>query len=323
MTKAKIDDAALIQMWLTGLSANTQMAYRHEIVTFAGRLSGRPLPSTTTLDVQRYARILEAGGLAASSRYRALSALRSFFKFIVMAGVVSRNPTRALKMPKFCNELAMRVLRVEDVRRIVRAARDLIPRIPGADAEPSFRDYVLVRTLYQTGARISEVLGLRWANFSEQDAGAWVTLSGKGGKSRTVQIGAEIWALIKRLRFDSLPSGYVFRASFCESKPISREHFSRTVHYITMLAGIEAPVSPHWFRHAHASHALDAGCPIHVVKETLGHASLSSTERYLHVRPGESSSRFLPAIDKPPDGAGNVPECRAARQNRTRGIRSA
>jgi site-specific recombinase XerD len=59
-------------------------------------------------------------------------------------------------------------------------------------------------------------------------------------------------------------------------------------------AGLEASVSPHWLRHAHASHALDRGAPIHLVQATLGHASISTTGRYLHARPKESSGRFLP-----------------------------
>ena len=59
-------------------------------------------------------------------------------------------------------------------------------------------------------------------------------------------------------------------------------------------AGIDLPVSPHWFRHAHASHALDRGAPIHLVQATLGHASIATTGRYLHARPRDSSSRYLP-----------------------------
>lgn len=61
-----------------------------------------------------------------------------------------------------------------------------------------------------------------------------------------------------------------------------------------LRAGIELAVSPHWFRHAHASHALDCGAPIHLVQATLGHASITTTGRYLHARPNDTSSRFLP-----------------------------
>ena len=68
----------------------------------------------------------------------------------------------------------------------------------------------------------------------------------------------------------------------------------RIVRQSALRAGIELPVSPHWFRHAHASHALDRGAPIHLVQATLGHASITTTGRYLHARPNDSSSRFLP-----------------------------
>ena len=68
----------------------------------------------------------------------------------------------------------------------------------------------------------------------------------------------------------------------------------RIVRTAAERVGIEAPVSPHWFRHAHASHALDRGAPIHLVQATLGHASITTTGRYLHARPADSSNRFLP-----------------------------
>ena len=68
----------------------------------------------------------------------------------------------------------------------------------------------------------------------------------------------------------------------------------RVVRAAAKRAGIDLPVSPHWFRHAHASHALDRGAPIHLVQATLGHASITTTGRYLHARPQDSSSRFLP-----------------------------
>jgi len=67
----------------------------------------------------------------------------------------------------------------------------------------------------------------------------------------------------------------------------------RVVRQAARRAGVDLPVSPHWFRHAHASHALDRGAPIHLVQATLGHASLTTTGRYLHARPKDSSSRFL------------------------------
>jgi integrase/recombinase XerD len=68
----------------------------------------------------------------------------------------------------------------------------------------------------------------------------------------------------------------------------------RVVRAAAKRAGLELPVSPHWFRHAHASHALDRGAPIHLVQATLGHATITTTGRYLHARPNDSSSHYLP-----------------------------
>jgi site-specific recombinase XerD len=77
-------------------------------------------------------------------------------------------------------------------------------------------------------------------------------------------------------------------------EPLTDSGIWRIVKQAAQRAGIEVPVSPHWLRHAHASHALDRGAPIHLVQVTLGHASITTTGRYLHARPKESSSKFLP-----------------------------
>jgi len=165
---------------------------------------------------------------------------------------------------------------------------------------PPLRDYVLIRTLYETGARISEVLGLRWPDAAVQINGeVIVTIFGKGGRTRSVRISADVWRLMQKLREGSTSDGFIFRTQWGGTRALGRVHFTRICHLLAKLAGIDIPISPHWFRHAHASHSLDNGCPIHVLKEQLGHASLDSTERYLHVRPGESSGRYLPAVEAP------------------------
>lgn len=175
-------------------------------------------------------------------------------------------------------------------------ARDLRKSLKRA---PPYRDYVLIRFLYETGCRISEALGARWPDFTaKSNGGAVVTVYGKGRKTRSVEVGADVWGLLRPLRQGGGRDGFVFRTAWRGSRALGREHFTRTVYHVATLAGIDAKPSPHWFRHSHASHALDNGCPIHVLKEQLGHASLMSTERYLHVRPGESSGRYLPKVDR-------------------------
>jgi len=343
-----LDDAQLLRGWLQGVSPNTEKAYLHEAAAFAAFL-GRPLLSAEVDDLQGYAYHLQGGGLGLASQYRALSTLKSLFRFAVDLGAIDRDPARALRLPKPRDGLAARILTIEEVRAIVAAAKARIPtltesayalsdaertlgmrggtivrfaqrlgwttlpedhwRAPSRrryrtvdlatvlDQSPPFRDYVVIRFLYESGCRISEAFGLRWPDLTAvADAGV-VRIFGKGNKSRTVRLGADVWQLLQRLRLGGTRDGPVFRTEWRGSRPLGRENFTRTMLLVARLAGLDVKPSPHWLRHSHASHCVDAGCPLPVLKEQLGHASLMSTERYLHVRPGESSGRYLPAIE--------------------------
>ena len=105
-----------------------------------------------------------------------------------------------------------------------------------------------------------------------------------------------MWKLVNSLRGAKAgPADPVFRSRKGNHGGVLRPlAVLRIVRQSARTAGIALPVSPHWFRHAHASHALDRGAPIHLVQATLGHASITTTGRYLHARPNDSSSRFLP-----------------------------
>jgi integrase/recombinase XerD len=146
--------------------------------------------------------------------------------------------------------------------------------------------------LYASGVRVSEACGLCWRDVQASGAGAQVTVFGKGGKTRAIQLPPSVAQVLTKLRGQAGEDVPVFR---------SRKHAAalrplavlRIVRQAARRAGIDAAVSPHWLRHAHASHALDRGAPIHLVQATLGHASITTTGRYLHARPADSSGRFL------------------------------
>jgi integrase/recombinase XerD len=128
--------------------------------------------------------------------------------------------------------------------------------------------------------------------------GGQITVFGKGGVTRAIQLPASVWKLVSGLHpADANPDDPVFRSRKAKHggrlQPLA---VLRIVRQAARRAGIELPVSPHWLRHAHASHALDRGAPIHLVQATLGHASITTTGRYLHARPHDSSSRFLPLL---------------------------
>jgi len=142
-----------------------------------------------------------------------------------------------------------------------------------------------------SGMRVSELCRLAWRDVQSDTNGVYITVFGKGGKTRTILLDDHIYKDLVFIRGNGGPDDPVFRShkgSFLDPSQVWR-----IVRSAARRAGIGVDVSPHWFRHAHASHALERGCPIHLVQATLGHASVATTGRYLHARPNDSSARFL------------------------------
>jgi site-specific recombinase XerD len=138
---------------------------------------------------------------------------------------------------------------------------------------------------------MSELYRLRGRDVAARDDADQVTLFGKGGKTRAVLLRASIWQELIALRAED-PDTPVFRSRQGGGLDPSQVH--RIVKAAAKRAGLPATVSAHWLRHAHVSHALDRGAPVHLVQATVGHASLTTTSRYAHARPNDSSSRYLP-----------------------------
>lgn len=160
--------------------------------------------------------------------------------------------------------------------------------------ETNPRNHALLRFLYVSGLRVSEVVALTWANMVTADEGGYVNVHGKGDKTRVVRIPTGPWAEVAALRPDEAgPDTPVFLSRLGGALDVSAVR--RMVSRAAKRAGLEGNVSPHWLRHAHASHALDRGAPISLVQSTLGHSSIATTGRYLHARPGESSGNYLSA----------------------------
>ena len=271
-------DGQLIEIWLNNhRSAHTRRAYAADIARFRGRIRA-PLALVRLADLQAFAHTLE--GLAPASRYRTLSALKSLLAFGHRLGWLPFDVGRVLSLPAVRNRLSERILTEPDVYRLL-------------SLEPVERNRVLLTLLYASGVRVSELCGLCWRDLQTNGDGGQITVFGKGGSTRSIQIPASVWNLLCTLRGSQAgPDDSVFRSRKKGGalKPLA---ILRIVKKAATRAGIESKVSPHWLRHAHASHALDRGAPIHLVQATLGHASIHTTGRYLHARPKDSSSRFL------------------------------
>jgi site-specific recombinase XerD len=271
------NDNQVVAMWLHGRPHTTQRAYAYEVQGLLAAV-GKPLAQITLGDLQGYFSPLES--LAPASQARAINAAKSFFSFAQRIGYLTFNPCAAILSPKIKNTLAERILPEAQVHHLLAL-------------EPHHRNQVLLRLLYAAGLRVSEVCGLKWRDVQEREEGAGqITAYGKGGKTRVILLSVNTWAELITLKGDAGSDAPVFK-SRKNGGHLHPSQVNRIVEASANRAGIEASVSPHWLRHAHASHALDRGCPIHLVQATLGHASVATTGKYLHARPEDSSARYL------------------------------
>jgi integrase/recombinase XerD len=276
MIPANSQDEQVIALWLHGRPAHTQRAYRAEVARFRAH-ADKPLAAVTLGDLQSYADTLV--DLAPASQSRALAALKSLFAFAHRLGFLPFDVGRAIRLPKQRNALAERILPEAAVQRML--AREENPR-----------NRALLRLLYAGGLRVSEACRLRWRDLAEREEGGQVAVYGKGGKTRFVLLPASVWEDLVALRGDAGADAPVFR-SRQGGGAVSPAQVLRVVRAAAKRAGIAVNVSPHWLRHAHASHSLDRGAPAHLVMATLGHSSLATTSRYTHARPQDSSGRYL------------------------------
>jgi site-specific recombinase XerD len=275
-TAQAASDTHLKRLWLHGRPEATARAYRADIDRFLLFVTGKRLHAVTVGDVQDYADSLD--GLAPATCARRLAVVKSLFAFGQRVGYLGFNVAAAVKTPTVRNARAERILDEEAVLRLIAL-------------EPKPRNRALLRLLYAAGLRVSEATGLRWRDTAPRDEAGQVTVLGKGGKTRAVVVSAATWAELVALRGGAGADEPVFRSRKGSALDPSQVH--RIVRAAAKRAGLDCDVSPHWLRHAHASHALDRGAPLHLVQATLGHSSVATTGLYLHARPSESSGRYL------------------------------
>lgn len=230
----------------------------------------------TTEDVRAYLHWLDRKGEKASSLARKLACLRSFYRFLMREGAAQKNPAEDIRSPKLPKPLP-RVLTKDDANALM--------EFPAGQSLQSLRDRALLETLYSTGARVSEAVGINLGDLNQAEG--LVHLRGKGRKERVVPIGDVAMQAIKEYRDSIKPSA----VSHPPSAPIFLNHrggrlTTRSVarivsRYSSRLVG--GAVSPHALRHSYATHLLDEGADLRSIQEMLGHASLSTTQKYTHL----------------------------------------
>lgn len=236
-----------------------------------------PLRAITLIELQHFAASLVH--LKPASQARRLSSVKSLLAFGCKLGHLPHDAGSALLLPKLKDRLSERIISEAETQRLLQL-------------EPNARNNALLRLIYGGGLRISEACALTWRDLRGTKTGGIANVFGKGGKTRTVLVQPKLWRVLTALRGDATPDCPVFRSG--KGGALDRSAVHRIVKAAVKRAGLREEVSTHWLRHAHASHASDNGCPPHELQASLGHASLATTTRYLHVRSGSGSAKYLP-----------------------------
>jgi len=263
-----------------GLSPRTLDAYRRDLDALVGFLATRGIErpgDVRTDDLRAFIYHLKDRGLAASSIRRTLSAVRTYFAFLLAEGVVLGDPTERVEMPRAWRRLPD-VLSRSDVERLLDA--------PDPADRLFWRDKSLLEFAYAAGVRVSELTGLKPRDL-DLDEGFAVVL-GKGGKERVVPVGqAAVRALRIYLRDvrPPLAGGRAVSAVFLNARggALSRMGVWKILQRHVRRAGIRKRVTPHTLRHSFATHLLEGGADLVAVQEMLGHADIATTQIYTHV----------------------------------------
>jgi integrase/recombinase XerD len=264
------NDDQVIALWLA-TKRNTKTVYQYQLsVRRLFEVTGRQICEMTLNDLLIFTDSLSS--MRPATQAQRIASVKSLYSFCHKIGYVRVNVAALLRAPQSKDTLNERILTEEEVLRLTMAAW-------------SPRDKALIRMLYRTAGRISEVVTITWADLVVKPEQGQVTLFGKGGKTRVVQIPLTLVSALQDIRDGAENSERIF--------PITRQRAWSIVKATAKRAGITDKLSPHWFRHSHATHSLDHGAPLKLVSSTLGHSSISITDRYLHNRPDESSGDFL------------------------------
>jgi len=280
-TNSELTDWKLVELWLHDKSSYNQSKQNLLVQRFL-KFILKPLSKLTIQDLHAYSDDLEVHYPNAGTRKNHITTVKSLLKFGHRLGYLSVNLGEFLTIPKLKNDLAERIISTEQIMQMIAL-------------EENSRNQLILKILYATGIRNAELCGLKWRDVQRRnDNATQINVYGKGSKTRSIIVPPSVASALWQFRGNATLDDPVFpskKRKYGGHLDIST--VERVVQAARKRAGIEGTVVPHSFRHAHASHSLEQGAPIHLVKETLGHSSIQITAQYLHVRPEDSSARFL------------------------------
>ncbi len=260
-----------------GLSLRTRKAYQRDLSQLAEEMQRLNIEDPTRVSehtIRGLIARLHRQGLGSRSLQRLLSAVRSFYRWLMKEGIASHNPAASVRAPKADRKLP-ETLDADAITRLL----DITD-----DSPLAIRDKAIMELFYSSGLRLSELAGLKWTQIDL--ASGLITVIGKGNKTRMVPVGSYAAAALEKWRnvrgtFASLEVPQVFVSKL--GNPISTRTIQVRIRYWAQRQGLPQKVYPHLLRHSFASHLLESSGDLRAVQELLGHADISTTQIYTHL----------------------------------------
>jgi integrase/recombinase XerD len=263
-----------------GLSRNTIEAYSLDLTRFLDYLRAKgiqELRDISKFSVRGFLLALKKKDLSTRSIGRDLSAIRSFFRFLIQEGILETNPIEDVESPKVAKKLP-EILSLKEIEQILEQ--------PDLQTPLGIRDRAMLEMLYATGMRVSELTHLPTHQVNLE--GGYVLLYGKGSKERIVPLGSEAmnWVTL----YLSTARGILAKAKESpilfinrSGRGMTRQGFWKNLRDYARRAGLRKRITPHLLRHSFASHLLERGADLRSVQMMLGHVDISTTQIYTHV----------------------------------------
>jgi len=264
------------------LSAHSIEAYEHDVEKLVSFLDFNGLqlsPQDLTLrHLQDFLKWIHELGMSPNSQARVISGLRTFYRYLILEGITTKNPTELLESPRTGRKLPD-TLSIDDIQRVI----DSVDR----SKPEGERNKAILEVLYGCGLRVSELVELKISEirFSE----GFLTVIGKGNKQRLVPLGRlaheQLKIYLEQIRVHQPVKKGSEDIVFLNKRgaKMSRVMVFYIVKEAAEKAGIRKTISPHTFRHSFATHLVEGGADLRAVQEMLGHASITTTEIYTHL----------------------------------------
>ena len=288
--KLPLTEEQLIQLWITSKkSAHTKSQYLRYLNEFREAVR-TPLNSITGKAIEIYLQLLyQTGKYRPATIALRLAAIKSFYRYLLKSEVMTYNPSDTVQMDNIKENKTNKTINYIRQKSLpALEINELIYKLDGLDK-------LIVSTLYFTGVRVSELININLNDFSFRGGNLTLTITGKGNKSREILVPQKLREIFKELGINLTGNAFLLETKdyYGNRRPYSRGTINYRLKNIAKKYGIDSKLSPHWFRHSHATNALLRGANLREIQQQLGHSSLNTTQQYLDATELGNSGNYL------------------------------